>query len=552
MNRTMNKHKTSLMIIIAQLFLVCILNACGSGSGVGASSATPMTTLQAILISPVNASLPMGMKTKYTATGFYVDGSQKDITASVKWISSNNSISSFSNDSVDNIGIAKANNLGTVSVIATTSNISSPISTLTVTNAILESITLSSANIKINIGKTLPIGAIGIFSDGSNMNITNNVNWVSDESMIASIESTTIESSAIISANRFGETYISANLSGITSSKSTIDVNDLLYVTGSNDNNIYGYMISPSTGNLTLLDNFPLATGGISPTYLTMNPSNSYLYTSNNGSISAFNINPNTGGLSPIYTQQFLMQESNVKAIVYSDQNLFISGGSTQTIMQYSVNSTNGKLSAVDSYPLNQPSAMAISESYLYISSLNSAGGVQIDSSQVKSATRLTLESAATLGGYALNSFFISNRVLYTTSIEQTRGDLFWFDILDGTVTAGKSGGGIYIESVTTPSSIVTTCNNQVLFTADSTSNSIDSYFINTDGSLTYATNTKSAASNQVKLVSIGSYLYILNSNTSNISGYSINCINGSLSPLTNSPFAVGINSIPKDMAIWN
>lgn len=75
-----------------------------------------------------------------------------------------------------------------------------------------------------------------------------------------------------------------------------------------NGNDIYGFAVNESTGEITALPGFPVATGGAGNDValichrLVVDAANNRLYAVNNasGSISAFSINPSTGALSPM------------------------------------------------------------------------------------------------------------------------------------------------------------------------------------------------------------------------------------------------------------
>ena len=74
--------------LLACLALLLLL-ACGGGGGTtGSGGGTPAAaTLSALSLSPAAPSLLVGATRQFTATGTYSDGSAKDLSASVSWVS---------------------------------------------------------------------------------------------------------------------------------------------------------------------------------------------------------------------------------------------------------------------------------------------------------------------------------------------------------------------------------------------------------------------------------------------------------------------------------
>ncbi|MBA3464842.1 MAG: Ig-like domain-containing protein [Deltaproteobacteria bacterium] len=142
-------------------------------------------TLIRIEVTPSNQSLPRATTDDYTATGVYSDATTVDLTDLVTWSSSSPTVASISN----------ANNLkGTVStLVAGTTTITAfdPVSmmsgstSLTVTNGVLESITVTPNPATIAIGARVQFTATGNYSDGTSRVITNAVSWSSSSPAIA-------------------------------------------------------------------------------------------------------------------------------------------------------------------------------------------------------------------------------------------------------------------------------------------------------------------------------------------------------------------------------
>lgn len=167
--------------------------------------------LNSIIISGGSNSLPLNSTTQYKAIGLYSNGSAIDLTTSVTWQSSTPSVASVSN-SVSTKGLVSTLVAGSTAVSATFSGVSSNSLPLSVTNASLTSIVISSTMANSPVGVSSQFSALGVYSDGTTLDITNSVNWVSSAPTIADINS-----SGLLTALSAGSTNITATLAGVTS-----------------------------------------------------------------------------------------------------------------------------------------------------------------------------------------------------------------------------------------------------------------------------------------------------------------------------------------------
>jgi uncharacterized protein YjdB len=78
----------------------------------------------------------------------------------------------------------------------------------------------------LNVGASLPFVAVGIFSDGSMSDITSQVIWISSNTNIATIltSSSAVNSNTSATGVAAGTAIITATLSGINSSSITLNV----------------------------------------------------------------------------------------------------------------------------------------------------------------------------------------------------------------------------------------------------------------------------------------------------------------------------------------
>jgi Bacterial Ig-like domain (group 2)/Abnormal spindle-like microcephaly-assoc'd, ASPM-SPD-2-Hydin/Galactose oxidase, central domain/Kelch motif len=170
--------------------------------------------LQSITVTPT-VSIAAGTTQQFTATGHFSDGSTQNITTTSTWSSSNTAVATVSNASGSQ-GLATAVASGTASITAASGSISGS-ATLTVTPAVLVSITISPPSPTITAGSTQQFTATGKFSDNSTQNITTSVTWNSDTQSVATI-SNAAGSQGLATAVAAGSATISASENSISSS----------------------------------------------------------------------------------------------------------------------------------------------------------------------------------------------------------------------------------------------------------------------------------------------------------------------------------------------
>jgi uncharacterized protein YjdB len=166
-------------------------------------------TLQSIDITASTDTLPKGSEQSLSATGTYSDTSTTDITQQVTWQSSDNAIFSLDNNG-NQAGLVRAISLGQASASATLNNVSAN-KLISVTNATLSSIDISTIAPNINLNASNQATAIATYSDSSTKDVSNEVNWISSDTSIASIENM-LPNNGLINAIATGNTVITATL----------------------------------------------------------------------------------------------------------------------------------------------------------------------------------------------------------------------------------------------------------------------------------------------------------------------------------------------------
>jgi trimeric autotransporter adhesin len=193
------------------ILAICLFLAACSGvqSPSGGGGQPGSASLTGILVSPASASVAAAATVNLHATGTYSDGTSKDITTSVTWLSSDSTVAS-----VSNAGVATGVATGVVTVSAHSGAFSAS-ATLTVGSAgtNLTSITLSPVNASIPINTTLQLTATGNYSDGSTRDLTALVSWSS-----AAISKATVDVAGLVQAGAAGTSSITATLGSVSQS----------------------------------------------------------------------------------------------------------------------------------------------------------------------------------------------------------------------------------------------------------------------------------------------------------------------------------------------
>ncbi|CCN85143.1 putative Bacterial Ig-like, group 2 [Vibrio nigripulchritudo SFn27] len=168
-------------------------------------------TLSRLELIPFNQGVPLGTSRSINVEGVFSDLSKKDLTNSVRWHSDITAIASVSQ------GIVKANKQGKAKITASMQG--KEVSTeVTVTSAVLQSISVTPNQSQIPAGLKLNFKALGHYSDGQNIDVTNKVIWQTDNPSIASFKG------ASLSAIKPGSVKVTAAMSLISSESVNVEV----------------------------------------------------------------------------------------------------------------------------------------------------------------------------------------------------------------------------------------------------------------------------------------------------------------------------------------
>jgi Big-like domain-containing protein len=173
-------------------------------------------TLDALQVTPADPSVPSGMACTFQATGVFSDAGVQDLTQLVTWSSSDTSVATISN-AAGSKGLAQSVGSGTTVITAIRSG-KSVTTVLTVSSAVLVSISVQPADPFVPAGYSMPLAAVGHYSDGSTTSLTSQVLWSSSNPSAATI-SNSVGSEGRVTGVNGGTTTLSATLppgSGVT------------------------------------------------------------------------------------------------------------------------------------------------------------------------------------------------------------------------------------------------------------------------------------------------------------------------------------------------
>jgi LruC domain-containing protein len=139
-----------------------------------ASLQFPITSAELVSFSlGAPQSISNGLQGKITAVGTFSDGSTKDITSEIKF-------STIGKIFIDqSTGVYTTNGLENATVSANLGNLSNSIS-ITVTEAVLSSISVTSDKSSLAKGVKTKLKATGIYTDNSTVDMTNTATWITD------------------------------------------------------------------------------------------------------------------------------------------------------------------------------------------------------------------------------------------------------------------------------------------------------------------------------------------------------------------------------------
>ena len=193
-----------------------------SASWMGMTGTASLTVSDAVVVAvnvtPINPSFAVGTKQQFQAVALFSDNTSQNVSFQCTWSSADASIFGIANNPPPQKGIGTAVKAGTTDVKATYQGVTGS-SKVTVTDAVVVSISVSPAIATIAAGAFVPFSAQAIYSDNTSKDVTNQATWISSNQAVADI-SNAIMSKGLSKALSAGTTTISATYSGVTGTAS--------------------------------------------------------------------------------------------------------------------------------------------------------------------------------------------------------------------------------------------------------------------------------------------------------------------------------------------
>lgn len=173
-----------------RIFALCaplVLFACGGNETTQQPPPVVAVTLSALTVSPEAVDVVAGLELRLSAKGTFSDGSEKDMTEEVEWISSDTSIAVISNDAGSR-GLLRGVRAGAITVKVQKDAIVGERSGA-VGNAALTGLAITgvAAEEAVERRSTKTLVAMGTFTDQTTSPVTSELTWSSSDETVATI-----------------------------------------------------------------------------------------------------------------------------------------------------------------------------------------------------------------------------------------------------------------------------------------------------------------------------------------------------------------------------
>ena len=172
--------------------------------------------LTTVTVAPSTPSVAIGKTQQMTATGTYDNGVTDTVTDSASWSTSDNTIAT-----VSSTGLVTGVAAGSATISATLDGLSGS-TTVTVTEANLTSISITTSSQSISSGQTAQFTATGFLQNGNTVDLTDSVTWTSSNTAAATIDNSGLATAQSISSSE--TTTITAKSGNTTSNAITLTV----------------------------------------------------------------------------------------------------------------------------------------------------------------------------------------------------------------------------------------------------------------------------------------------------------------------------------------
>jgi len=190
----------------------------------GITGSTTLVVSSPLLVSlevtPSHPSAALGTTRSFAATGIYTDSSKQDVTGDVTWTTSDPAVATVSN-AEGSRGLATTVAVGSTTIAAALGGKSGS-TPFTVSAADLVAIAVSPDAATLAAGTSQAFSALGLLSDGTRQDLTEQVTWSSSDVSLATV-SGAAGSQGLVTSAAVGSVTISATFAGVSGS-ATVEV----------------------------------------------------------------------------------------------------------------------------------------------------------------------------------------------------------------------------------------------------------------------------------------------------------------------------------------
>ena len=515
-------------------------------AGVSGSTTVTVTpaTLTSIVVTPANASIALGTTVPLTATGTFSDGTTQDFTASASWISTSDAIATVGN--TGSPGLVTGTGVGSATITATQAGVSGS-ATVTVTPATLISIAVTPLDPSIAAGTQEHLTATGTFSDNTIQNLTASASWTSSSIAVAMVGSMGSQG-GIVTGIAPGTATIQATQDGVMGSATvTVTTPEFAYVTDDKNNTVSAFEVNPSTGALTAIAGPPFPNPGRASAAVTADPSGRFLYTTNDSSddVTAYNIvqsGANSGALNLIGTVVSGGSAPFGIAVEPRGHFAYVGNQGSNTVSGFAIDASTGALTPISGSPFSAamtPSGVAVhpNDHFIYVAnfipsqvslySFSSTTGA-LSSPRLSPAPNLPQSVALDpMGRFAYTANILGGGTVSAYTVDSGTGAL----TLVETVIAGNMGGG--------PASVAVDPSGRFVYVAGGSQ--VAGFTIDQiGGTLTLVPGSPFPTGMNTKWVTVnpnGRFVYVANHDSGGVSAYTIELPTGALRQIPGSPF---------------
>jgi 6-phosphogluconolactonase (cycloisomerase 2 family) len=317
------------------------------------------------------------------------------------------------------------------------------------------------------------------------------------------------------------------------------------YVANQSSNSISAYAIDASTGALTEIAGSPFASTGTGPVAVTVDPNGAYLYAANNASatVSVYAIDADTGALSAVGQPVDSGNGPFAVLVDPSDQFLYVINKTDNTVSVFETGS-GGALTSISGSPFSvgsEPTSLATDPggNFLYVTdyaqnavavfSIEPGGGalVAIGGSPFAAGSGALSVAIDPTGTFA----YVANETGHSVSLYSVNVDTGALAALSGSPISQSSQAESVAVDPTGKFLLVSTSGNE-----------LSSYAITPASGALTAVSTVGTGTFPVNVVinPQGTFAYVANANSADISVYAINATTGALTQVAGSPFGAG------------